>query len=86
MANEKKTKMFAFRTTETLIDEFGQFCEENCMDIAKRLRRYMQRDVDNWKRDKIARYKSAKRKMDKLKREQEKEKENNDFDDSDFDD
>ena len=76
MAKEKKTKMFAFRTSEKLIDEFGQFCEENCMDIAKRLRRYMQRDVDNWKRQKIAQYNAAKNKLDKLERE----KENDDLD------
>jgi len=80
MASEKKSKMFAFRTTEKLIDEFGQFCEENCMDIAKRLRRYMQRDVDNWKRQKIAQYNAAKNKLDKL------EKESNDEEDFGFDD
>ncbi len=47
MAN--KDKMFSIRIPEKLLEEYKQFCDENSMNVSKRIRKFMERDVENWK-------------------------------------
>lgn len=44
-----KDKMFAIRVPEKLLEEYKQFCEENSMNFSKRIRKFMERDVEMWK-------------------------------------
>ncbi len=44
-----KDKMFSLRIPEKLLDEYREFCEENSINISKRLRKYMERDLEQWK-------------------------------------
>ena len=44
-----KDKMFSIRIPEKLLEEYKQFCEENSMNVSKRIRKFMERDVENWK-------------------------------------
>ena len=41
-----KDKMFAIRVPEKLLEEFKQFCEENSMNVSKRLRKFMEQDIE----------------------------------------
>lgn len=50
-----KDKMFAIRVPEKLLEEFKQFCEENSMNVSKRLRKFMEQDIEVWKRKKLQR-------------------------------
>ena len=43
-----KDKMFSLRIPEKLLDEYREFCEENSINISKRLRKYMERDLEQW--------------------------------------
>lgn len=45
----QKDKMFSIRIPEKLLEEYKQFCEENSMNVSKRIRKFMERDVENWK-------------------------------------
>jgi hypothetical protein len=47
-----KDKMFSLRLPGKLLDEYRQFCEENSINISKRLRKFMERDLDGWKQRK----------------------------------
>jgi predicted DNA binding CopG/RHH family protein len=44
-----KDKMFTIRVPEKLLEEYKQFCDENSMVVSKRIRKFMERDVENWK-------------------------------------
>jgi hypothetical protein len=44
-----KDKMFSLRIPEKLLDEYREFCEENSINISKRLRKYMERDLEQWR-------------------------------------
>lgn len=48
-----KDKMFSLRVPEKLLDEYRQFCEENSINISKRLRKFMERDLESWRLRKI---------------------------------
>jgi hypothetical protein len=43
-----KDKMFSLRIPEKLLEEYRQFCEENSINISKRLRKFMERDLEVW--------------------------------------
>ena len=45
-------KMFSLRLPGKLLDEYRDFCEENSINISKRLRKFMERDLDNWRQRK----------------------------------
>ena len=45
----QKDKMFSIRIPEKLLEEYKQFCDENSMNVSKRIRKFMERDVENWK-------------------------------------
>ena len=44
-----KDKMFSLRLPEKLLEEYRKFCEENSINISKRLRRFMERDLEMWR-------------------------------------
>ncbi len=48
-----KDKMFSLRIPEKLLEEYRQFCEENSINISKRLRKFMERDLEIWKSKKV---------------------------------
>lgn len=47
-----KDKMFSLRLPGKLLDEYRQFCEENSINISKRLRKFMERDLEGWRQRK----------------------------------
>lgn len=51
MAN--KDRNFIIRLSEKLMEEFQEFCEENSMNASKRIRKYMENDIESWKRKKL---------------------------------
>lgn len=48
-----KNKMFSLRISEKLLNEYKMFCEENCIDISKRLRKFIERDLEYWRIKKL---------------------------------
>jgi len=44
-----KDKMFSIRLPEKLLEEYRKFCEENSINISKRLRKFMERDLEAWR-------------------------------------
>lgn len=48
-----KDKMISIRIPEKLLEEYKQFCDENSMNFSKRIRKFMEKDVENWKLLKI---------------------------------
>lgn len=48
-----KDKMFSLRLPEKLLEEYKQFCDENSMNVSKRLRRFMEQDIEIWKKKKL---------------------------------
>lgn len=54
-----KDKMFTIRVPEKLLEEYKQFCDENSMVVSKRIRKFMERDVENWKLKKVSKNNSG---------------------------
>ena len=48
-----KDKMFSLRIPEKLLDEYREFCEENSINISKRLRKFIERDLEHWRAKKL---------------------------------
>lgn len=48
-----KDKMFSLRIPEKLLEEYREFCEENSINISKRLRKFIERDLEGWRSKKI---------------------------------
>jgi hypothetical protein len=44
-----KDKMFSLRIPEKLLDEYRKFCDEHSINISKRLRKFMERDLEIWR-------------------------------------
>jgi antitoxin component of RelBE/YafQ-DinJ toxin-antitoxin module len=44
-----KNKMFSLRIPEKLLEEYRQFCEENSLNISKRIRKFIEMDLERWK-------------------------------------
>ena len=44
-----KDKMFSLRIPEKLLEDYRKFCEENSINISKRLRKFMERVLEVWK-------------------------------------
>ncbi len=53
-----KDKMFSLRIPEKLLDEYREFCEENSINISKRLRKFIERDLEHWRAKKLQHQKS----------------------------
>jgi hypothetical protein len=49
MSRPSKNKMFSFRIPEKLLEEYRKFCEDNSINISKRIRKFMERDLEIWK-------------------------------------
>lgn len=43
-----KDKMFSLRVPEKLLEDYRKFCEEHSINISKRLRRFMEKDIERW--------------------------------------
>jgi hypothetical protein len=54
-----KGKMFSLRVPEKLLEDYRKFCDDNSITISKRLRRYMELDLE---KDKVKRQKNITRK------------------------
>ena len=48
-----KDKMFSLRISEKLLEEYREFCEENSINISKRLRKFIERDLEHWRARKL---------------------------------
>lgn len=48
-----KDKMFSLRIPGNLLEEYRIFCEENSINISKRLRKFIERDLEIWKIKKL---------------------------------
>ena len=46
-------KMFSLRIPEKLLDEYREFCEENSINISKRLRKFIERDLEVYRDKKL---------------------------------
>lgn len=44
-----KDKMFSLRLPEKLLEDYREFCDENSINISKRLRKFMERDLEAWR-------------------------------------
>lgn len=44
-----KDKMFSLRIPERLLEDYRKFCDENSINISKRLRKFMERDLEIWR-------------------------------------
>ena len=44
-----KDKMFSLRLPDKLLEEYRKFCDENSINISKRIRKFMERDLEAWK-------------------------------------
>jgi hypothetical protein len=44
-----KDKMFSIRLPEKLLEEYRKFCDDNSINISKRLRKFMERDLEAWR-------------------------------------
>lgn len=44
-----KDKMFSLRLPDKLLEEYRKFCEENSINISKRIRKFMERDLEAWR-------------------------------------
>jgi predicted house-cleaning noncanonical NTP pyrophosphatase (MazG superfamily) len=51
MAN--KDRNFIIRISEKLLEEFQEFCDDNSMNASKRIRKYIENDVEAWKKRKL---------------------------------
>jgi hypothetical protein len=48
-----KDKMFSLRISEKLLNEYREFCEENSINISKRLRKFIERDLEGYRARKL---------------------------------
>lgn len=44
--------MFSLRIPDKLLEDYRKFCDENSINISKRLRRFMEMDLEKWKASK----------------------------------
>ena len=52
MAQRPKNKMFSIRIPEKLLNEYRKFCSDNSIDMSKRIRKYMENDIEMWEKRK----------------------------------
>lgn len=55
-----KDSMFSLRIPSNLLDEYREFCTENSINISQRLRRYMEQDLEMWRRVKLEKLRKLK--------------------------
>jgi hypothetical protein len=49
MSSSVYDKMFSLRIPGKLLDEYRDFCEANSINISRRLRKFMERDIELWR-------------------------------------
>ncbi len=47
-----KDKTFVIRLSSKLLEEFKEFCDDNSINMSKRIRKYIENDVESWKKRK----------------------------------
>lgn len=47
-----KNKMFSFRIPTKMLQDYHEMCEENSINISKRLRKFIERELEAWKKSK----------------------------------
>jgi hypothetical protein len=47
-----KHRLFVIRISEQLLEDFQKFCDDNSMNASKRIRKYIENDVEAWKKRK----------------------------------
>jgi phosphate-selective porin len=47
-----KDKMFSIRLPGKLLNQYRKFCNENSINISKRIRKFMERDLELWEKRK----------------------------------
>jgi hypothetical protein len=47
-----KNKMFSFRIPPKLLEEYHEMCDENSINISKRIRKFIERDIEGWRNKK----------------------------------
>lgn len=47
-----KNKMFSLRIPEKLLNDYRQFCDHNSINISKRLRKFIELDLETWRKKK----------------------------------
>jgi metal-responsive CopG/Arc/MetJ family transcriptional regulator len=45
-----KHRLFSVRISEQLLEDFQKFCDDNSMNASKRIRKYIENDVEAWKK------------------------------------
>ncbi len=48
-----KDKMFSLRLPEKLLEDYRKFCDDNSINMSKRLRKFIERDIETWKAKQI---------------------------------
>jgi hypothetical protein len=61
-----KDSMFSLRIPSNLLDEYREFCTENSINISQRLRRYMEQDLEMWRRVKLEKMRKLQEKKNGL--------------------
>ena len=44
-----KDKMFSLRLPAKFLEEYKEFCDEHSINISKRIRKFMERDLEAWR-------------------------------------
>lgn len=44
-----KDRMLTIRIPDKLLEEYKEFCEENSINLSKRLRKFIERDLEPWR-------------------------------------
>lgn len=79
--SREKMVLYCFRLPPKLLNEYRDFCSENCMDVSKRLRRYMEKDLEGWRKLRAAKLQKEKNRLHREKMMMEKrEKEREEMD------
>ncbi len=53
-----KDKMLSLRIPGKLLEEYRKFCDENSINVSKRIRKFMERDLEAWRLKKIQQQKN----------------------------
>jgi len=58
-------KMFSLRIPSNLLEEYKEFCDYNSINISKRLRKFIERDLVSWRNARLIHQKDQKDQKDK---------------------
>lgn len=49
---QNKNTMFTFRLPLKMLNDYKEMCEENSINMSKRLRKYIEKDMEFWQKNK----------------------------------